>query len=230
MLDEFNTFRFLCGFVRPISVEFKTMEEIADAVASIPFEQTMLRPQWGGNVVTYSPTQSISSWLMGSSGDVATETLVGQVSSPSTIIVRRKASLIEHAILLCCFFRGIKVESYVAIGEVQHRPYAWVVSIFPFADQKRYLKHPHYKPAKIPSREKVVGYDDHYMKSTDFTRFEQVVEEAQFMSDHVVIHWDPLTGTPFNSKNAPFDLLHTLFNESNQYFNVQSTIRPSQYL
>jgi hypothetical protein len=229
MLDEFNTFRFLCAFIRPISSEFRTMEEAASAVANIPFEQTLLSPQWGGNTLKYSSLDSISTWMMGNTGDVATETLVGQVASPSTILVRRKASLIEHAILLCCFFRGMKIESYVAVGEVQHRPYAWVVSMFPFSEQATRLRTPKFKPSERFSSSQFVQYGEHCFEARDFSKYNQLVEESQSAKESLLLHWDPLTGTPFSSESVPFDVLHTLFDETNQYFNVNPTVRPNQY-
>lgn len=126
LLDEFNDFRFLSAFIKPIRAEsdgIERLDDLAKAVAAIPFEPTVLAPQWGTELILSdlsdkSESSRLAQWLtMGKPGQFATETFVGQIASPSTILVRRRASLIEHAILLCSLFRGQHVNAYVAIGE-----------------------------------------------------------------------------------------------------------------
>ena len=124
LLDEYNKFRFLPAFVKPIDdlgKEMEYLDDIARAVASIPFEQTRLAPQWGTQEVIADHGERVdylASWLTaGKPGTYATETFVSQIAQPSSVLIRRRGNLIEHALILCSTFRGRHVNAYVAIGE-----------------------------------------------------------------------------------------------------------------
>jgi hypothetical protein len=124
LLDEYNKFRFLSAFVKPmyeVGRDLEKLDDLANAVASIPFEQTGLSPQWGTQEVIADYGERVdyvAAWLTaGKPGTYATETFICQTAQPSSVLIRRRGNLIEHALLLCSLFRGKHVNAYVAIGE-----------------------------------------------------------------------------------------------------------------
>ncbi|KAI8920524.1 hypothetical protein BC831DRAFT_478987 [Entophlyctis helioformis] len=80
---------------------------------------------------------NLSAWYYkGNPAAYATETFFGQVASPSSMLLVRAGSVLEHACLLCSLFLGRHMNAFVAIGEVKRRPYVWVVTISPRANAK----------------------------------------------------------------------------------------------
>jgi hypothetical protein len=151
MIDEFNTFRFLPAFVMPIiSDGFQTMNEIADAVSSIPYEHPVVIPQWPAQENIYFDTLPGQSHRLAAyktqlpPGSFATDTFFNQVSSPSAVIARRRGSVLEHAILLCSLFCGKGIDAYVAIGEG--------TKIYLFSLRKRLCMGYYFDTARFTSR------------------------------------------------------------------------------
>lgn len=195
-----------------------------------------IAPQWGDESIiaeTMSKADNLCQWLTeGSIGTYATETFMTQVATPSSVLIRRRGTLIEHALLLCSFFRGLHVNAYVAIGEVKSRPYVWVVTIMPRNMLHNHLSPEHpmitSKPIKDPPTtiEFVEEKTTHVFNLKDFLKHEAVQSEINFKNNFSVLHWDPLSGACFDSRQSskvPFDILNTLFNEKNIWFNVQYT-------
>jgi hypothetical protein len=223
----------------------KTLDEIAEAVAYIPYEPPIVAPQFGNQAFLLNQNEHLlASWKTKGKcpGGFATETFMKQVASPSTMLVRRRGSLIEHAIFLCSLFRGKNVNAFVALGEVKHRPYAWVLTIIHRSDLESYFGsnsglieeqwNKRNRALDLDSIEYKEDSETVLFRKQEFLKSKQVKEEAEFVKDHVVIHWDPLTGNWFTADEdgkVPFDVLTTIFNEKNQYFNVQLMLDPSQY-
>jgi hypothetical protein len=207
LLDEFNTFRFLSAFVTKIPADnFDKLEEISSAVSSLPFEQPIVVPQWStqefiqtNENVQKNPLASFK--LRVSPGGYATETFISQVSSPSTILVRRSGSLIEHAILLCSLFLGKDVQAFVAIGESNNRPYAWVITIIPNDKLDIVSTNTSSNPNQTINTSmffqnvKYNDDNDHQFVNNEFLKYEQVERNLIFYNNYTVLHWDPISGT-----------------------------------
>jgi hypothetical protein len=74
----------------------------------------------------------------------------------------------------------------------------------------------------------------------DFSGYAPISENFHLFNENAIIHWDPLSGIVLTYsckyfrrrevEKLPFEVITTVFNEKNQYFNVQYTTDPSQYI
>ncbi|KAJ3369566.1 hypothetical protein HDU91_007073 [Kappamyces sp. JEL0680] len=237
LLDEYNKFRFLPAFIRPIDDlgnGLERLDDIAKAVANIPYEQTRLAPQWGTQAIISDQSDApdyLAKWLtFGKPGSAATETFVGQIGSPSSTLIKRKGNLIEHALLLCSFFRGQHINAYVAIGQAKKRPFTWVVTVIPRSQLHNFLNagHPALSAQSLAALPDEVEHQDtngdYTFVQTNFLKCQTVRQEMAFKKKYSVIHWSVLSGHSYemlDHQNVPFDVLSTIFNEKNMWFNVQ---------
>lgn len=243
LLDEHNFFCPLTSFVRPIVMHderFQSARDAALAVSRIPFQMdvsimTEVTKQTMSQLLEVCEEErleavdemfgndAVSGWILGAQpANYATENFFAQVSSPQTMIMRRKGSLLEHASLLCGLFLGMGFQSYVAIGKVKRRPYVWVVTISEKTTLNSVdMEFDDFVPCKLtfPTDGDPV----------EFTRsnFKWIREARNIQKEntkHRIVHWDPLTGMNFLSPKQSgfyFERIETLFNHQNIYFNVQ---------
>nr|KAJ3418284.1 hypothetical protein HK105_000098 [Polyrhizophydium stewartii] len=188
-----------------------------------------------GSELHASESMTLSAWYFkGNPAAFATETFFGQVASPSSMLLARAGSLLEHACFLCSAFLGRQMNAFVAVGEVKRRPYVWVVTIASRSELSDSLADAMRKERQIIS--KVKYYIDELETTVTFERqkflkLQAITAAQQFKEKHLVLHWDPLTGVSFEigrDSKFPFDRLDTLFNSHNVYFNVQSTNMSTQ--
>ncbi|KAJ3411147.1 hypothetical protein HDV05_002661 [Chytridiales sp. JEL 0842] len=137
LLDEHNAICNLTSLVRPIIMHdqrISSPKEAAIAVANIPYHHGIvhvsdttkrlisqhLSAAEEDSVASNGTSDSLSvaGWpLMHSPFMEATENFYAQVSSPQTMLIKRKGTLMEHAVLLCGLLLGMGVQAYIAIGK-----------------------------------------------------------------------------------------------------------------
>ncbi|KAJ2992659.1 hypothetical protein HDV02_002944 [Globomyces sp. JEL0801] len=238
-MDEFQDFRFLCSFIQPINsldAKLNTLPKMAEAVAHIPYQMPHVYSQASDseymNDIHPYDSKSLAGWIQtGYPGSFATETFMGPIGSPSTVVSRRGAGLVEHANLLCSLFRGKSINAFVALGEVKYRPYAWVVTIIPrseitkhsqndqsFMENQFYHTREQYLKLKYNDRE-----TDFVYQQNKFAKLNSIQLVNRFNEKYSILHWDPLSGLYYTADECPYDVLNTLYHNQNIYFNVQST-------
>ncbi|KAI8894187.1 hypothetical protein BC833DRAFT_605800 [Globomyces pollinis-pini] len=238
-MDEFQDFRFLCSFIQPINsldAKLNTLPKMAEAVAHIPYQMPHVYSQASDseymNDIHPYDSKSLAGWIQtGYPGSFATETFMGPIGSPSTVVSRRGAGLVEHANLLCSLFRGKSINAFVALGEVKYRPYAWVVTIIPrseitkhsqndqsFMENQFYHTREQYLKLKYNDRE-----TDFVYQQNKFAKLNSIQLVNRFNEKYSILHWDPLSGLYYTADECPYDVLNTLYYNQNIYFNVQST-------
>ncbi|KAJ3211817.1 hypothetical protein HDU82_004805 [Entophlyctis luteolus] len=150
----------------------------------------------------------------------ATHNFFGQVASPQTMLLRRKGTQLEHAILLCNLLIGLNMPSFIAIGKgdmlcsyqftdkslstVKRRPYVWVVSILK-------SNHPDYCTTSNDFDDfspYTITYEGMDQDSVVFHRknFRQMSDSAKRQNKNkelTVIHWDPVTDASAESIQRP---------------------------
>ncbi|KAJ3325057.1 hypothetical protein HDU76_013262 [Blyttiomyces sp. JEL0837] len=250
ILDENNTICPLTSCVRPIIMHdhrVSTPREAAIAVSCVPYQlgatsrsdisEKMISQHLAASeemvIRKLEASQldggAVAGWHLRFAPQIyATENFFAQVSSPQTMLMRRRGSLFEHALLLCGLLLGMGLQSYVAIGKVKRRPYIWVITITPAKKQDLQddLEFDDFTPCSISYYS---PEDDSLPITYDRTQF-KLIDEAIAIQDanrkYKVTHWDPLTGWNWASTREsgfPYERLETLFNHQNVYYNVQKS-------
>lgn len=116
----------------------KSLGDIAIAVAQIPFK-TWVIPSSGSLKIENNNDEEAHLYSRGHSGHSGgagagnpgnmTNSFHAPITSTSSMILNRRGTLMEHAILLCGLFLGRGVNAYVAVGWAKSRPFVWVVTI-----------------------------------------------------------------------------------------------------
>ncbi|KAJ3108067.1 hypothetical protein HDU97_002302 [Phlyctochytrium planicorne] len=244
-LDENNTIRPLTSFIRPISMHDEyiiTPQDAAVAVARIPYQlPTVPRSEHSRRLLSLhlssaeeekitdgelSDSIAVAGWpLKNAPHGIATENFYAQISSPQTMLLSKRGSLIEHAILLCNLLLGMGFQSYVAIGKVKRRPYVWVVTINNVTDRDESQPLDDFAPCNITYE---AGGDNTSVvfQRRNFKKIKEAMDAQEANKKYKVVHWDPLTGMAFDHpsrKGFLFDRLETLFNHQNVFYNVQNS-------
>ncbi|KAI8616421.1 hypothetical protein BC830DRAFT_201968 [Chytriomyces sp. MP71] len=250
-LDEYNRFIPLNSLIKPMRIPtIQTPTEAATEVARIPYycsitdrsrqteelisfllndkqEETLIRADQSMEKRTLCGWNNQYSWTV-----AATYNLYAQVSTPHTMIIQRRGTLLEHAVFLCNLLLGIGIPSFVALGKVKQRPYAWVVTII-HPEQDLFSEREDvdmFRSCTI-SYSNVDGEQIGYQRS----QFRQAVAAARAQEGNrtvQVIHWDPVTGMNFSKPSQlgfNFERVEVVFDASNIFYNVQksdSLLRP----
>jgi hypothetical protein len=144
----------------------------------------------------------------------ATENFYSQISSPQTMLIKRKGSLMEHAILLCGLLQGMGCHAYIAVGRsmyidtlllitvvilylstlVKRRPYVWVVTISNVSSEDDEEMADEFTPCTISyyvnDEQPPITY-----QRTQFKCMGDAVKVQESNKYLKVVHWDPLTGS-----------------------------------
>ncbi|KAJ3206164.1 hypothetical protein HDU67_008350 [Dinochytrium kinnereticum] len=211
-LDENNTIRPLTSFVRPITMHDEciiTPQQAAVAVARIPYQLPIvpraelsrrLMSQFmsseeeeridGGEV---PDSLAVAGWpLRNTPQGLATENFFAQIASPQTMLLARRGSLVEHAILLCGLLLGMGFQAYVAIGKVKRRPYVWVVTINPVMERDESQPLDEFAPCNI-TFECTGNQRPVVFQRRNFKKIKEAMDAQESNKRFKVVHWDPLT-------------------------------------
>ncbi|KAI8846663.1 hypothetical protein BC829DRAFT_261294 [Chytridium lagenaria] len=216
-LDENNTIRPLTSFVRPITMHDEcivTPQQAAVAVARIPYQLPVVphteasrrlislhvsaeeEERIGEGEITDSA--ATAGWpLRYAPHGLATENLFAQIAAPQTMLLARRGSLMEHAILLCGLMLGMGFQSYVAIGKVKRRPYVWVVTVNPVFDRDVSQPVDEFVPCNITFESTNNAHPPIVFRRTEFKKIKEAMEAQEVNKKFKIVHWDPLTGLPF---------------------------------
>ncbi|KAI9309973.1 hypothetical protein DFJ73DRAFT_968909 [Zopfochytrium polystomum] len=252
-LDEHNIIHPATAFVRPIVMHdprVASPKSAALAVAQIPFRSDPIAPTGAtrdardgcasgcgvraveaglAGAVVDLPICAVGGWERSASlHSRATECFFGMMNCPQTMIMRRSGSLMEHAILLCGLLLGLGLQAYVAVGKVKRRPYVWVVTITPKTSTHATEAVDDFAPCTISYFASDNDPPVVFFRSK-FKHFEEARAIQDVNNRYRIIHWDPLTGSCFNSPRQPgyfFERIETLFNHQNLFFNIQRSDQP----
>ncbi|KAJ3089809.1 hypothetical protein HDU96_003632, partial [Phlyctochytrium bullatum] len=160
----------------------------------------------------------LAGWaLRYSSHLLATENFYAQICSPQTMLLSRRGSLIEHAILLCGLFLGMGYQAYVAIGKI-------TINRVEDPDEQDALDE--FSTPSTIEFEPTGGGKPITFRRGDFKKIKEAMEAKESNQRFRVVHWDAITGMTFDdpsTKGFFFERLETLFNHQNIFFNVQNS-------
>ncbi|KAI9204569.1 uncharacterized protein BJ171DRAFT_504703 [Polychytrium aggregatum] len=238
-LDETNNFRFLSALVHRLDFHSKDPELAARAVAAIPYEsrrvpsspvsqsyQSLLSIAETENLDRSEPPpwNSIAGWRTQLNAPaMACLNIHERINSPSTMIIRKRGNLMEHAVLLCGLLIGMGKNAFVALGKAKKRPYAYVVTIDP-APREDWV-------ARNDSLRGTIRYKINENESVTFDRsklhYRAAASEIRSANmDLDIRFYDPITGhihTDVTAKDFGMQRIETLFNHENIYFNIQQS-------
>ncbi|KAJ3187590.1 hypothetical protein HK101_009343 [Irineochytrium annulatum] len=211
-LDENNVIRPLTSFVRPVTMHdtrLFTPQDAAMAVSRIPYiipivprstatkrlmalHMSAAEEKVVDNSLMTDST-AIAGWMLCQNPhSVATENFYGQISSPQTMLLSRRGSLIEHSLLLCGLLLGMGFKAYVAIGKVKRRPYVWVVTINPITVREDTGNFDEFAPCKISYYYSDENPSVEFQRS-EFANLRDAIKAQEANKRFKVVHWDALT-------------------------------------
>ncbi|KAJ3267309.1 hypothetical protein HDU77_000022 [Chytriomyces hyalinus] len=249
-LNEFNKLVPLTTLVTPMQIpehglSIKTPIDAAVEVARIPYYPSMVgRSRETDQLISLNlsdkeeeslvlsdqsvEAQTLAGWhAQYPWGLAATHNFYGHVASPQTMLLQRRGTLLEHAILLCNLLLGMGLPSYVAIGRVKQRPYTWVVTLLKpdhalFTEKQQIDE---FEPSVISFANNPDGPPVEYAR----LQFRQIQDSSQRQSKNKSIqsiHWDPVTGANYSNNESQafqFESVHVLFNDKNIHYNIQKS-------
>ncbi|KAJ3096132.1 hypothetical protein HK100_005640, partial [Physocladia obscura] len=115
------------------------------------------------------------------------------------MIIRKRGSQLEHAVLLCGLLLGMGISSFVAIGKVKRRPYVWVISIMEqdndfLASESTFDTEDFddFSPIQI-SYSNTDGGPPLVFHRRKFRQLSEAVARQARNRTLQVVHWDPVT-------------------------------------
>ncbi|KAI9327055.1 hypothetical protein BDR26DRAFT_876141 [Obelidium mucronatum] len=248
ILNELNQIVPLTTLIRPIfitnsTVSMESPQDVAREISRIPYYTAIVTRSKKTEILISKHLsdaqeecldradrtldgQSVVGWISQHNWTLsATQNFFAQVASPQTMLLQRKGTLLEHAMLLCNMLLGMGMPSYVAIGQAKKRPYVWVISILK-SDHEAYIEAEEFddfSPCEITYSN--VEPPLQFQR----TEFRQVLEASRRQTNNIdvqVIHWDPVTGANYTKSHQPnfgFERIETVFDNTNIFYNIQKS-------
>ncbi|KAJ3234634.1 hypothetical protein HDU81_001289 [Chytriomyces hyalinus] len=248
-LNEFNKLVPLTSLVTPMPIpeqgmSIKTPIDAAVEVSRIPYYPSMVgRSRETDQLISLNLSDKEEESLVLSDQSVEAQTLAGwhaqypwslaatqnfygHVASPQTMLLQRRGTLLEHAILLCNLLLGMGLSSYIAIGRVKQRPYTWVVTLLK-SDHELFIEKQQlddFEPSVITYANSVARWTSGGIFASSVSSTAGCGAETEQKQGNSAYPLGPCVNyTNQESQKFRFESVHVLFNDKNIHYNIQKS-------